>query len=499
MKNRVVVITGSTRGIGLALAQACTQRGALVITHGRATEDLATAGGPAALVRRALAVHGRIDVLVNNAATAGDDLATNLIAPMACARAVLASCPAARIVNVSSGLATIPRAGTASYAAAKAGLEAFTRALALDVVEAVVTAVALAGVRTELSRSVLSETDFARLPDVAAALGPLLHAITAPAAEVHGRVLVPPRRPLDRDAADLFGHPLGPSPRAREALAAAVLDRYPAPPVALCKLLAARFEVPLDSVVIGGGIAELLDRVLGVLTRPGEAIVAHVPSWPLVPYLIDEHRLAWRAVHYRLSDGRAEVDLDAVAAAARERAVRVVYLSSPANPSGGSIDHAAFTRFLANVPDHATVVVDEAYAEFAARAEALQAPRLVRTSPRLVVLRTFSKFYGLAGLRIGYAIAAPPLARALDRAAPPFPITAGADAAAAAALVDATHARRITTAVAAARARLATRGLEMLASDAPFVLAADPTAAGPRYFERYVMLPLPWQTTTIAR
>ncbi len=554
MQNRVVIITGSSRGIGLALAEGCAARGDRVVVHGRdaarvaeaiaqiraavgdsgelvgITADLATVAGAEQLVRESLAAFGRIDVLVNNAATTASRaplweiephelasvIATNVIAPMACARAVLAWAvlrdEPVRIVNVSSGISTRPRADAAAYAASKAALDAFTHGLARDLAtsRATVTGIALAGHRTELARRALPADEYAALPEASAAVRRLLTVIGAPAEDVHGRIIAGgDGPPIDIDGADLIEHPLGASPRARAALAAVAtegsLERYPeASPLALRKVLAARFGAALDAIVLGAGASELLDRVVRVALQPGETIVANSPSWPGLAHACRAHRLAWKQVPYRLVDGRADHDLDAVLAAV-DRSTRLVYLTSPANPGGAAIDRAAFLAFVAALPRHVTIVVDEAYAEYVQRPDALEAAALVRASDRpFVVLRTFSKFYGLAGLRIGFAIATDPLARQLAAAAPAFPLARGAAEAAIAALGDLEHAAKTRAAIATGRARLIAeldaRGIAHLTSDAPFLLAAVPESFevhGPRYFDRrYVMLSvakeIPW-------
>ncbi len=517
---RVVVITGSTRGIGLELARACAARGDRVVVHGRdpaqvATDleaigiaaDLSTADGPASLIAQALAACGQIDVLVNNAAisppratlwetTAIDEtIAVNLRAPQLCAQALLAwSIPAGhhvRIVNLSSGLATSPRAGSAVYASTKAALEGFTRALALDVGDrATVIAVALGAHRTELSRGVLTDDEFRDAPEASAATRTLLHAIDAPAEQLHGRLLARTAPALDVSQIDLLAHPIGPSPRARAALTEVALDRYPARDhVELRKLLAAEHGVPLDSIVIGGGITELLGRALRAATRPGETVIAHAPSWPLLPHVLHDHGLRWKRVAYRVTE-HVDHDLEAITF---EPGVRAVYLTSPANPGGRALDTTTFERFLCRLPSHVTVVVDEAYAGFATRDQALRAAKLTQWNDKLVVLRSLSKLHGLAGLRIGYAIAAGGFARVLDRLAPAFPLTTGAAEAAVAAVSDHAHTRRVLAEVIAARTTLERtldeRGFARLASDAPFVLADVPGDTGPRYFDRYVMLP----------
>ena len=230
MEGRVVIVTGSTRGIGLALARDCAARGARIVIHGRdrpridevvrmlraggrdamgIAADLATPSGADTLVRRTIEAHGRVDVLVNNAAIATpraplwrvDPLeleavvATNLLGPILCARAVLAwavpRSEAARIINVSSDATVVPRAHAAGYAATKAGLDGFTRALAFDAAatRVVVTAIALPGHRTDLSRDMVSPQEYAELSPPEAAVSDLLFAITAPRDDVHGRVL----------------------------------------------------------------------------------------------------------------------------------------------------------------------------------------------------------------------------------------------------------------------------------------------------------------------
>jgi histidinol-phosphate aminotransferase len=519
MRDLVVIVTGSTRGIGLALAKACTARGARVVVHGRdparvaaIAAELGAIGvatelppGAEAIVRAALEAFGRVDVLVNNAAMSparaplwehdaaalDATIATNLAAPMQLARALLAwSVPRShpvRIVNVSSGATSAVPHDAAAYVASKAGLDGLTRALAAEIAtrpEVVVTGVALGAV--QIGMSAIANPGNAAV-SVEAAVGQLVDAIVAGAQIVHGRVLAPrPSGPrLDTEHADLLA--IAPSPRARAALASAAIERYPREPRELRAVLAARFGVTPEAIVVGGGISELLDRVARVTLRPGETAIANVPAWPLVPRVFP----ACHGVPYRISGDRADHDLDSIAGAI-DRTVRVVYLTSPANPTGQALDARAFERFVDRVPRHVTVVVDEAYAEFAPEPAAITA--LVRwTDKRVVVLRSFSKLHGLAGLRIGYAVTT--IGRELADAAPPFPITRGAEEAALAALADAAHVRRVLAAVASARARverdLDARGIHRLASDAPFLLAADPGAPGPRFFAgNYVMMPL---------
>ena len=486
LEGRVVVVTGGTRGLGRALARACVGAGAHVLVCGR--HEAAGEPGVVAivadvtrdagrLVETAIARWGRIDVLVNNAGLAagafGDVMATNAGGALACARAVLAVNPRARIVNVSSGIVAVPRAGAAEYAASKHALEGLTRALACDWPDAVITAVELGAHRTAMSAS-------GAAPDAAV---PALIAAMIEAGR-HGRIVEAWRTvwPPDVAHADLLANPLGPSPAARAALEqyarTGALERYPALPP-LAKLLAAEHGVALDAIVLGAGASELIDRVLGVVLRPGERLVAHTPSWPLFPRLCAARALDVITVPYRLGE-RIDHDLDAVLAAV-DGTVRIVYLISPANPMGCALDAAPFARFLAALPGHVTVVVDEAYGEFVTRPDAARVVALTRTDPRVIAIRTFSKFYALAGLRLGYAIAAPHVARCLEAAALPFGVTAAACHAAIAALGDREHARRTLALIARGRGNHP----EALPSDAPFALTR----------ERYAMVPL-WPSET---
>jgi histidinol-phosphate aminotransferase len=459
-----VLVTGGSRGIGGALVRACVARGDAVVWCARTVDapiegafgiavDVTSPADVVRLIETAIDRLGHVDVLVNNAALPGGDfeevLKTNAYGPYLCATTLLArSKNQVRIVNVSSGVATTPRAGASAYIASKHALEGLTRALAVDHGDrAVVTAVQLGD------------------PNIA----PLLDAMTAP--DVHGRIVRPWRnvRPLDLGGADRLRNPLGPSPKARAALEDwakhDALERYPAAGP-LAKILAATHGVPLDWIALGAGIGELLDRVLAMAVRAGETIVANAPNWPLFGHICRARDFVWRPVPYVLDGNRASHALDAVLDAI-DPSVRAVYLVTPSNPMAIAIDTPDFERFIARVPPTVTVLVDEAYVDYATRANALNATRFVKHHERLVVFRTFSKMYGLAGLRIGYAVS--PLGRAIAAKAPPFGIARGAEIAAAAALGDSEHVRRTLEWAASARAKI-----DALESDAPFVLARRP-------------------------
>lgn len=499
MRGTVVVITGSTRGIGRALADALARAGALVVVSGRADADVSTADGARSLIARAIAEHGRIDVLVNNAAItaarrpiwelsaeeATDVLATNVNGALLCAREALVwAVPRGaklRIVNVSSGVTGLPSPRAATpYVTSKHALEGLTRALAAEVAGTNVTVLALqlGAHRTELVRELWPADDFDRLPSPEAAVRALVLALGAPAENVHGRVLAAWRLEHDAAGESLLADPrVGLPPMALggvDALAPTEDARYPEPTYrALREALATHHGLPAESFVVGAGATDLLDRALGLFARAGETIVANAPSWPLFPHLARAHGLAWKRVPYRREANRADHALGDLRAAI-DASTRIVYLVSPSNPGGRALDRDAFVAFLDALPAHVTVVVDEAYIDFTTRPAALRAIELVGR-PRLVVVRTFSKLHRLAAHRVGYAATTPELARWLERAAPPFAVAGASERAAVDALRDVERMARHRDEALRARervaARLSARGVEWLESDAPFLYA----------------------------
>ncbi|MDZ4654653.1 MAG: histidinol-phosphate transaminase [Coriobacteriia bacterium] len=224
-------------------------------------------------------------------------------------------------------------------------------------------------------------------------------------------------------------HPCGPVPAAIAAMKAVLpqMNRYPdGSASALRRKLADRHGVPVQQVAVTNGSNELLRLVAHVVVRPGDEIVYPWPSFVVYPMVAS----IFGATHVRvgLDDGGA-CDLDAILAAITER-TRVVFLCNPNNPTGAIYGREAFARFMEHVPPHVVVVADEAYFEFVIADEYPNALDWFDGERPLVVTRTFSKIYSLAGLRIGYGFMPEPLVRAIDKVREPFNVNTVAQIAA---------------------------------------------------------------------
>jgi histidinol-phosphate aminotransferase len=268
--------------------------------------------------------------------------------------------------------------------------------------------------------------------------------------------------------------PIGPSPRAlaavREALSG--VHRYPdGASFALRRKLAARLEVDPSQLVFGCGADEILELLAKCLLGPGDECVFAWPSFAMYPIVV--RGMGATGVPVPL-DSALVHDLEAMRRAITAR-TRLVFVCNPNNPTGTSVGRAAFDAFASSLPDDVVLAVDEAYCEYARRPDFPRALDWVRRRPGTIALRTFSKIYGLAGLRIGYGVADPELAGYLQRARHPFNVNRLAEAAAVAALDDAEHAARSRAVNAEGMAYLSRElpalGIEVWPSDANFLLA----------------------------
>lgn len=270
-----------------------------------------------------------------------------------------------------------------------------------------------------------------------------------------------PGKPVDEVEQELKIHavklasnenPLGPSPKAMEAARRALGEAnwYPdGGSKRLREVLAERGSVRPEEVFVGLGSSEIIDLASRVLLRPGLDGITSEGSFTLFA-------IAIRAAGANLVQTRLKnygFDLDAIAAAVNPR-TRVIYIANPNNPTGTAFGAEEFAAFLKKVPGDVLVVLDEAYREYAERADLPEPTKLFRQYNNILTLRTFSKVYGLAGLRIGYGIGHPTLVAEMNKLRTPFNVTSVGQAAALAALDDTEHVRRSVEINRAERRRL---------------------------------------------
>jgi histidinol-phosphate aminotransferase len=228
--------------------------------------------------------------------------------------------------------------------------------------------------------------------------------------------------------------PWGPHPQVLEAIqrAAAGANRYPDQHAALLRQrLADRYEVEPGSIAVANGSCEILLAAALALCEPGAEIVYAWPSFSMYPQLAPLSGA--REIRVPLNDAY-EHDLEAMATEVTA-ATQLVIVCNPNNPTGTALPAAEVAAFLGRVPDHVTVILDEAYIEMQVLDDPDATVDLLPKHPNLVLLRTFSKVYGLAGLRCGYALGSPRFRGAVDAVRQPFDVNALAQAAGAEALL----------------------------------------------------------------
>jgi histidinol-phosphate aminotransferase len=228
--------------------------------------------------------------------------------------------------------------------------------------------------------------------------------------------------------------PFPPHPKVVEAIraAASAMNRYPDPGATLLRRrIAERYETEPGRVALGNGSCEILLAAAEALCEPGAEIVYAWPSFSMYPYLAALSGA--REIRVPLADGDVH-DLDAMATEVTA-ATQLVLVCNPNNPTGTHIPAARIAAFCAALPDHVTIVLDEAYVEFQLDDDPDATVDLLADFPNLVLLRTFSKCYGLAGLRVGFALGSARFRAAVDAVRQPFSVNAIAQAAAAEAIL----------------------------------------------------------------
>ena len=261
----------------------------------------------------------------------------------------------------------------------------------------------------------------------------------------------------------------GPSPQAIAAMAQAAGEAwmYGDPEVHdLRHAIAAHHGVTPAHVVVGEGIDGLLGVLVRLLAGPGDPVVTSAGAYPTFNF----HVAGFGAVLHRVPYSNDREDPQALVAKAREVGAKLVYFANPDNPMGTWHDAATVEAMVEALPEGTLLVLDEAYVDLA---PAGAVPRIAADDPRVIRMRTFSKGYGLAGLRVGYALAAPALIRAFDKVRNHFGMGRVAQAGAMAALADQDWLAQVQGKVAAARDGIAgiaaANGLRALPSATNFV------------------------------
>jgi histidinol-phosphate aminotransferase len=263
--------------------------------------------------------------------------------------------------------------------------------------------------------------------------------------------LYPPGMPLD-ELKRTYGlerivklnaneNPLGPSPASVRAVrdAAAGVHRYPDNSAYhVRQKLANRYGLPNESIILGNGSNELVQFIIMTFMRPGESVVTAKPTFSL--YAIMSGVLGGRVIEAPLASWA--YDLDAMAGLIADD-TKVVFISNPNNPTGTIVTKDSFNRFMERVPPGVVVVVDEAYAEFVTSPSYPDTREWIRRDRNIIVLRTFSKAYGLAGVRLGYGLGPKRLTCYLERLREPFNANELAQKAACAALDDTAHMKAV--------------------------------------------------------
>ncbi|HTP50662.1 MAG TPA: histidinol-phosphate transaminase [Anaeromyxobacteraceae bacterium] len=279
---------------------------------------------------------------------------------------------------------------------------------------------------------------------------------------------------------------LGPSPKALAAAreAAGRMHLYPdGSAFYLKEALARKFAVAPEEVIVGNGSNELIELLVRTFVLEGEEVLTSAHTF--IAYKLAAGAQGRKLVEAPMRD-RFHYDLAALRARLSPR-TKVVFLANPDNPTGTWFLEDDLVPFLEAVPKETLVVLDEAYVEFVEAPRFQDSLSLRRRFPNLIVLRTFSKIYGLAGLRLGYGFARPELTGYIDRVRAPFNVSLVAQAAGVAALGDEAHVERTRELVRRERPFLAERlsalGATVVPSQANFLLADFPGTSGKVLFE----------------
>jgi len=263
-------------------------------------------------------------------------------------------------------------------------------------------------------------------------------------------MVYPPGKPIDETARELGldqgtitklasnENPLGPSPKAMEAMRDALEKTHLYPDgsgFCLCNAVAAKLGLAPQNVILGNGSNEVLEFLGHAFLNPGDDVIAS--QYAFIVYKLIATSFGTRTIEVPSPD--YQQDLAGMLAAITPK-TRLIFVPNPNNPTGTLLSQQAIDDFMSRIPENVIVVFDEAYFEFLDRPP--DTLRFVRQGRKIVVLRTFSKIYGLAGLRIGYAVGSADLVEVLHKTRQPFNVNSIAQIGALAALEDDEHLRK---------------------------------------------------------
>lgn len=267
-------------------------------------------------------------------------------------------------------------------------------------------------------------------------------------------------------------NPLGPSPRVANAITASLdrLHRYPSKDgTELKAVLAGKLGIGPQQIVLGNGSCEIIDLVAHAYLAPGDEAIMAVPSF--LPYQSAVERARGRKLQVPLRNHHHDLDAMLERVSAR---TRLIIIGNPNNPTGTAVGRLALDRFLDRVPDSVLVVLDEAYFEYVRQVDFPASLEYVAQGRSMLVLRSLSKAYGLAGVRIGYGVAPAHVAQRVDSMRQHFNTNALAQVAAIAALGDEAHMRRSVAHAVSEKSRLYRSldalGVDYVPSEANFLL-----------------------------
>lgn len=278
-------------------------------------------------------------------------------------------------------------------------------------------------------------------------------------------------------------NPLGPSPLAIQAMMENMktLNRYPdGSGFYLKSKLSSKFGLPQSQIIIGNGSNELIELIIRTFLSAGEEVIQPFPTFLVYGKIVTGGE--GKMVSIPLSD--FGIDLEAIRAAITPK-TKVIFINNPNNPTGSALSKEEMLAFLKSIPQDIVVVFDEAYIEFVSDSGVAQGLDLLADYPLIIVLRTFSKLYGLAGLRIGYGFASEQIIDYMNRVRQPFNANALAQVAATAALDDTKFVSRtlkvVRDGLSYLHRQLDDLGLEYVPTQTNFFLIKVPAGAKKTY------------------